>query len=59
MLAGRTYQLIRIDVKESDIIPEISANKHMLWIRFLQNDNNGKPQAIAQDIEFKLTLCNL
>jgi cell division protein ZapD len=59
MLAGRTYQLIRIDINESDIIPEISANKHMLWIRFLQNDNNGKPQAITQDIEFKLTLCNL
>jgi cell division protein ZapD len=59
MLAGRTYQLIRIDIEEWDVIPEISANKHMLWIRFLLNDNNGKPQLIAKDIHFKLTLCNL
>jgi cell division protein ZapD len=59
MLAGRTYQLIRIEIEEADVIPEISANKHMLWIRFLLNDNNGKPQPIGKDINFKLTLCNL
>lgn len=59
MLAGRTYQLIRIEIEGQDVIPEISANKHMLWIRFLLNDNNGKPQPIAKDINFKLTLCNL
>lgn len=58
MLAGRTYQLIRVDLNEPGIIPEISANKHMLWIRFLQIDNNFKPQPANRDIEFKLTLCN-
>lgn len=59
MLSGRTYQLIRVDINESDLIPEISANKHMLWIRFLQTENNGKPHAISSDVQFKLTLCNL
>lgn len=59
MLAGRTYQLIRVDINDQNIIPEISANKHMLWIRFLQVEHNGKPHPINADLNFKLTLCNL
>ena len=59
MLAGRTYQLICVDIQEPNIIPEISANKHMLWIRFLQVEHNAKPQPIANDLNFRLTLCNL
>jgi cell division protein ZapD len=59
MLAGRTYQLIRVDISDQNIIPEISANKHMLWIRFLQVEHNGKPHPLNADLKFNLTLCNL
>ena len=59
MLAGKTYQLIRVKLSEDDIIPEISANKHMLWIRFLHNPGNTKPQAVTGNIAFSLALCNL
>ncbi len=59
MLAGKTYQLIRVRLAEDDLIPEISANKHMLWIRFLQNSITGKPQAVTQNVNFSLNLCNL
>lgn len=59
MLAGKTYQLLRVQVQESSLIPEISANKHMLWIRFLQNSTTGKPQAFTENVTFALNLCNL
>ena len=59
MLSGRTYQLIRVGIEEQDLIPEISANKYMLWIRFLQNSTTGKPAAITHSLNFHLTLCNL
>jgi cell division protein ZapD len=59
MLAGKTYQLIRVRLAQDDLIPEISANKHMLWIRFLQNSITGKPQAVTQNVNFSLNLCNL
>lgn len=59
MLSGRTYQLIRVGIEEQDLIPEISANKYMLWIRFLQNSTTGKPVAITHSLNFHLTLCNL
>jgi cell division protein ZapD len=59
MLSGKVYQLIRVKIQENDLIPEISANKHMLWIRFLQNSTTGKPQAITKNVTFALNLCNL
>jgi cell division protein ZapD len=59
MLAGKTYQMIRVRIDQNDLIPEISANKHMLWIRFLQNSITSKPQAISANTPFALTLCNL
>jgi cell division protein ZapD len=59
MLAGKTYQMIRVRLEQNDLIPEISANKHMLWIRFLQNSITSKPQAITASTPFELTLCNL
>lgn len=59
MLSGKTYQMIRVQIEQSDLVPEISANKHMLWIRFLQNSITSKPQPITANITFALTLCNL
>lgn len=59
MLQGKIYQLLRVSVtQESGAIPEISANKYMLWIRFMSQDGDMKPKAFENDIPFDLTLCN-
>jgi cell division protein ZapD len=51
--------MIRVQIEQDDLIPEISANKHMLWIRFLQNSITSKPQPVTANISFAITLCNL
>ena len=59
MLQGKTYQMIRLRLDESlCAIPEISANKYMLWVRFMSQDGTLKPKASENDIPFELTLCN-
>jgi len=60
MLAGKTYQLLRVWVDESaGVFPEISANKYMVWIRYSSQQGDQRPQAVTQDIPFKMTLCAL
>ena len=60
MLAGKTYQLLRVWVDESaDVFPEISANKYMVWIRYSSQDGEQRPQAVNHDVAFKMTLCAL
>ncbi len=59
MLQGKVYQMLRLAVDESEnAIPEISANKYMLWVRFTTQDGDMKPRALETDIPFELTLCN-
>ena len=60
MLAGKTYQLLRVWVDEAaGVFPEISANKYMVWIRYSSQDGEQRPQAVARDVAFKMTLCAL
>jgi cell division protein ZapD len=60
MLAGKVYQLLRVWIEESACtFPEISANKYMVWIRFASQGGDQKPQAMTQDIPFKMALCSL
>ena len=40
-------------------VPEISANRYALNIRFLGYDIYERPRQIEQDVEFDLTFCNL
>jgi cell division protein ZapD len=59
MLQGRTYSLLQVRLdKALGAIPEISANKYMLWIRFTTADRDPKPRPIERDIEFELALCS-
>jgi cell division protein ZapD len=59
MLQGKTYQMLRLTLDESlGAIPEISANKYMLWVRFTCQDGDCKPKALEEDVPFDLTLCN-
>lgn len=59
MLQGRTYQMLRVSIDERlGAIPEISANKYVLWIRFTSQGGDLKPKAFEGDVPFELTLCN-
>jgi cell division protein ZapD len=59
MLQGRTHALLQVRVARSpEAIPEISANKYMLWVRFTQAGGELKPRAIERDVEFDLALCS-
>ncbi|MCX8565902.1 MAG: cell division protein ZapD [Glomeribacter sp. 1016415] len=60
MLSGRTCQLMQIRIPaELNVIPEASANKYMLWVRFTTQDGDMRPRPVDADIPFQLTLCNL
>lgn len=59
MLQGKTYQMLRLGVEPAaGAIPEISANKYMLWVRFMSQDGDMKPKSVENDVPFELTLCN-
>jgi cell division protein ZapD len=62
MMAGRVAQMLRVQLaREHPCVPEISANKYALNIRFMTLPGLGKerPRTIESDIEFRLTFCNL
>lgn len=59
MLQGKVYQMLRLTIDESlGAIPEMSANKYMLWVRFTSQDGDMKPKSYENDVPFELTLCN-
>jgi cell division protein ZapD len=59
-LGGKVFQMLQIRVKaESGAIPEISANKYMLWIRFTSQGGDLRPKPFDGNVEFELALCNL
>ena len=58
MLQGRTYALLQVRVAaELGAVPEISANKYMLWIRYTAADRELKPKPVERDVPFELALC--
>ena len=61
MLAGRAVQLVRVRVGAGiPCVPEVSANRYMLNIRFVQHDGpTGRSKGTDTDIPFDLTFCNL
>lgn len=60
MLAGRVAQLVRVHLaREYNCVPEISANKHALNIRFIVFAPNQRSKVAEDDIEFDLAFCNL
>jgi cell division protein ZapD len=59
MLGGRLAQMVRIQVaSEVDCIPEISANKYMLNVRFVAM-RDSRPRAVDADVTFELAFCAL
>jgi len=60
MLSGRVAQLIRLRVSRTQAaVPEISANKYALNVRFTVPDTDMRPKQTEADIDFELTYCNL
>lgn len=59
-LAGKAYQLARITLPRSTMaIPELTANKYMIWLRFNQvgDYRDMRTRAIPGQFQFTLQLC--
>lgn len=60
MLGGRNAQLIRLRIgKDEPVLPEISAGKLAINVRFLRPDMAHRPRQVEADVAFEMTLCNL
>ena len=61
MLGGKTAQMLRVRLDPTlGCVPEMSANKYVLNIRFLtQNGEDPRPRTAEGDVGFELTFCNL
>ena len=61
MLGGRNALMLRLRVAhQAPFIPEISANKYALNIRFIAPDSQEpRPRRSDEDVAFDLTFCNL
>ncbi|MDO8925835.1 MAG: cell division protein ZapD [Sideroxyarcus sp.] len=60
MQGGRVAQMLRISLDtELPCIPEISANKYALNIRFVEAKYTAKTALYDQDVAFDLTFCSL
>lgn len=58
MLQGKVYQMLRLSLDINlGAIPEISANKYMLWVRFTKQDGDEKPHTFEGEVPFELALC--
>lgn len=59
-LAGRVVHMLQIRLDPAlGAIPEISANKYMLWIRFSIQGNDLRPRPFDGVVAFDLALCSL
>jgi cell division protein ZapD len=60
MMAGRVAQMVCVGLARGyQCVPEISANKYALNIRFTTQEGMQRPKAAETDVEFQLTFCNL
>jgi len=61
MLGGKTAQMLRVTLEEGHgCVPEISANKYVLNVRFLtQGADESRNRTAEADLPFELTFCNL
>jgi cell division protein ZapD len=60
MMTGRVAQMVCVALARGyPCVPEISANKYALNIRFTTQEGMQRPKASETDVEFELTFCNL
>lgn len=59
-MSGSTAQMIRIRVARAEAaVPEVSANKYALNIRFTLPETQLRPRSLERDLPFELTFCGL
>jgi cell division protein ZapD len=59
-LGAQNFQMAQLRVEPSlGAVPEISANKYLLWIRFNHFDRHTRPRPLERAVPFQLTLCKL
>lgn len=59
-MTERSAQMLRVRVARSEnVVPEISANKYALNIRFMQPETVARPPQSDHDVSFELTFCSL
>jgi cell division protein ZapD len=59
-LGGRVFHMLQIRLDPATgAIPEISANKYMLWIRFSIQGGDLRPRPFDGVVQFDLSLCSL
>jgi cell division protein ZapD len=52
--------MVRISLKlHAPFVPEISANKYALNIRYIRPESDQRPRQCDDDIEFDMVFCNL
>ncbi|MDO4769400.1 MAG: cell division protein ZapD [Brachymonas sp.] len=56
---NRTFQLLRLHMDpETALVPEISANRLIVTVRMMQQDEQGHLATSQQSVDFQLTLCS-
>jgi len=59
-MAGRTAQMLRVRLARAEtVVPEISANKYALNVRFMLPETIARPRLAERDVAFELTFCSL
>lgn len=60
MLGGRVAQLLRVGVEDNlPCVPEVSANKYAVNVRFVAVGTCHKSRTYEQDVPFELVFCSL
>lgn len=60
MMGGRLAQMLRVALAENEIcVPEVSANKYALNIRFAHAQGAERGRTYETDVSFEITFCNL
>lgn len=56
---GRLARLIRVRIpRDPELVCEVSANKYVVAVRFRSLDEQLRPKAIENRVDFELTLCD-
>ena len=57
-LAQGKFQLMRVAIDPAlGLIPEISGNRLMIWVRMMRQDGDGRLQTSTDDVPFEMALC--
>jgi cell division protein ZapD len=52
------FQLMRLRLDaQHGLIPEISGNRLMIWVRMMRQDGDGRLQHSTDDVPFEMALC--